>query len=99
MLWLVSACTEKKEEPGSNPLSAPADYVGALNQAQKKAVSVVNAAPLEQTIQAFHAAEGRYPKNLDELVAEGYVASLPEAPKGMKFSYDAASGELKVVKQ
>jgi hypothetical protein len=84
---------------GSSPLSAPADYVGALGKAQQAAVKTVDTASLNQAIQMFNVDKGRNPKDLNELVAEKYLAKLPAAPYGMKLEYDAAAGKVKVVKQ
>jgi hypothetical protein len=50
-------------------------------------------------LQLFHATEGRYPKDLNELVKEKYINSLPSPPVGMKIVYDAAKGEVQVVPQ
>ena len=104
---LLSAC--KKESPGSapansstsggNPLSAPADYVGAVAKAKKTTEKTVDTAALNQAIQLFYAQEGRYPKNLNELAGPNYLGKLPQPPPGMKFDYNPTSGVLKVVPQ
>jgi len=80
-----------------NPLTAPVDYLGAVAKAKKSAEKTIDAVNLNQAIQQFSAAEGRYPKDLNELVTEKYMPRLPDAPYGMKFVYDAAHGEAKVV--
>jgi hypothetical protein len=80
-----------------NPLTAPVDYLGAIAKAKKSAEKTVETVSLNQAIQQFSAAEGRYPKDLNELVTEKYLPKLPEAPYGMKIVYDAAKGEVKVV--
>jgi hypothetical protein len=84
---------------GSTPFSAPADYVGALGKAKQAAEKTVDTATLNQAIQMFSVEKGRFPKDLNELVAEKYIPKLPPAPYGMKLDYDAASGKVKVVKQ
>jgi hypothetical protein len=84
---------------GSTPLSAPADYVGALGKAKQAAEKTVDTATLNQAIQMFNVEKGRFPKDLNELVTEKYVPKLPPAPYGMKLDYDPASGKVKVVKQ
>ena len=40
-----------------------------------------------------------YPKDLNELVTEKYLPRLPEPPYGMKFVYDANTGQAKVVQK
>jgi hypothetical protein len=97
----------KKEAPapkptntvGENPITAPVDYLGAVSKAQQSAVKTLSTAGLDHAIKMFFGQEGRYPKNLDELVSSGTLDRLPAAPQGMKFSYDAASGQVKVVPQ
>jgi hypothetical protein len=84
---------------GSTPLSAPADYLGALGKAKQTAEKTVDTTTLNQAIQMFNVEKGRYPKDLNELVTEKYIPKLPPAPYGMKLEYDAASGKVKVVKQ
>jgi len=84
---------------GTTPLSAPADYVGALGKAKQAAEKTVDTATLNQAIQMFNVEKGRFPKDLNELVTEKYIPKLPPAPYGMKLDYDAASGKVKVVKQ
>lgn len=80
-----------------NPLTAPADYAGAVVQARQHAAKVVDLTSLKQAIRMFQAQEDRYPKDLDELVKQQYLPSLPKPPTGMKFQYDAKTGDVKVV--
>jgi len=105
---LLVGCGDQSSSPpaatnanasGSSPLSAPADYIGALGKAQQTAVKTVDTTSLNQALDLFNVDKGRYPKDLNELVTEKYVPKLPAAPTGMKLDYDAASGKVKVVKQ
>ena len=84
---------------GSSPLSAPADYVGALGKAQQTAVKTVDTTSLNQAIQLFNVDQGRNPKDLNELVEKKFIPKLPYAPRGMKLEYDATAGKVTVVKQ
>jgi hypothetical protein len=81
-----------------NPLTAPVDYLGAVAQAKKYSEKQIDLAYLNEAIQQFNAAEGRYPKGLNELMPN-YIGKIPQAPYGSKIVYDAASGTVKVVKQ
>ena len=82
-----------------SPLSAPADYVSGLGNAQKRAVKVVDTASINQAVQLFNVAEGRYPKDLDELVQSKYIGKIPDPPPGMKINYDATTGQVTVTQQ
>lgn len=84
---------------GSSPLSAPADYVGALGKAKQTAVKTADTASLNQAIQMFSAENGRNPKDLNELVEKKLISRIPDAPAGMKLEYDATAGKVKVVPQ
>jgi hypothetical protein len=106
---LLAGCGEKSGKPagpstnaassGSSPLTAPADYLGAVGKSQQSAVKTIDTASLSQAIQLFNVDQGRNPKDLNELVQQKYIPKIPEAPYGMKIVYDAGSGAVKVVKQ
>ena len=105
---LLAGCGESSDKPaqttntsssGSSPLTAPADYVGALGNAKQKAVKTVDTTSLNQAIEIFNADKGRNPKDLNELVTEKLIPRIPDAPYGMKLQYDAATGKVTVVKQ
>ncbi len=81
---------------GGNPLNAPADYGSALVRGHQIASKTVDTVGLNQALGMYFAAEGRYPKTLQELVPS-YLSNLPEPPAGMKFDYNPASGQVKVV--
>jgi hypothetical protein len=105
---VLVGCGESSDKPpqttngaasGSSPLSAPADYVGALGKAQQTAVKTVDTTSLNQAIQMFNVENGRYPKDLNELVEKKFFPKIPDAPRGMKLDYDATAGKVKVVPQ
>ncbi len=80
-------------------MTAPVDYLGAINKARQSAVKTVGAVSLDQAIKTYYAQENRYPKNLEELVSSGVLPKLPEPPNGMRFDYDPTNGLVKVVPQ
>ena len=71
-------------------------YVKSLGEAQKSANKTIDVSYINQALQLFNVQEGRYPKNLQELVPN-YVAKIPDAPLGSKIVYDATAGTVKVV--
>lgn len=81
-----------------NPLTVVPDYIGVVGQAQKYSVKQIDLAYLHEAIQQFNVAEGRYPRNLQELVPN-YIGKVPEAPYGSKIDYDPGTGTVKVVPQ
>ncbi len=102
----ISGCGRKENQPPANqntnstvgnPLTAPADYAGAVVRSKTVAEKVVDVASLKQAIQMFYASEDRYPQDLNELVKSGYLPTLPKPPTGMKFQYDKTRGEVRLV--
>ncbi len=89
--------TDSKPASSGNPVTAPVDYIGAVGKAKSKMEGTLGSAGLSQAIQQFNTAEGRFPKDLNELISKGYVGALPKPPYGMKFRYDAATGEVSLV--
>jgi len=66
-------------------------------KAKKNSEKTLDTVYLNQAVQTFYASEGRFPKDLNELVTEKYLPKLPEAPYNMKIVYDATKGQVKVV--
>src|SRR6266480_2258630 len=84
----TSSATNENYSSG-NPVTAPVDYLGALAKAKKSSEKTIDTVTLNQAVQQFNVAEGRYPKDLNELITEKYMPRLPEPPYGMKIVYDA----------
>lgn len=95
----ASSGSSSSSSSSGNPITAPVDYLGAVNNAQKSANNTLSLVGLKQAVQAYQAQEGKLPKDLQDLVKAQVIPKLPDAPRGMKFSYDAASGDVKVVPQ
>ncbi len=94
----VAATNATPKYDSGNPLTAPADYLGAVVEAKKHSEKVIDVAAINQAIQLFNVQEGRLPKDLNELVPN-YLGKLPAAPIGTKLVYDAKAGTVKAVKQ
>ena len=100
LCFLPGCGDDKKTVPASsssNPLTAPADYVGALGKAQQSAKKTLGGVGLDQAIKVFQSEEGRLPKDLNELVTKGTIREIPPPPPRMKYDYDAKTGVIKVV--
>lgn len=81
-----------------NPLTVAPDYLGAVMQAKNYSEKQINVSYINEDIEMFNASEGRYPKDLQELIPN-YLAKMPELPKGFKLVYDDVAHTVKVVKQ
>ncbi len=92
-----SALKATNSNPSSgSPLSAPADYLGAAAKAKTSATILADTVGVKQAIGQFFALEGKFPTNLNELVARKYLPSIPEPPPGKKFYYNPATGDVKI---
>jgi hypothetical protein len=98
-LCFFVGCKEKSSTSSSDTSSgnAVADYVNTLGQAQKSAQKTLTAVGIDKAIKTFYTQEGRFPKDLDELVSKGVINQVPPPPRGMKYDYDSKSGIIKVV--
>jgi hypothetical protein len=82
---------------GGNPLTAPVDYLGAAAKAKKSSEKTIDTIAINQAIALFQVSEGRFPRDLNELVTEKYMPKLPEPPYGMKIVYDPSRGQVQIV--
>jgi hypothetical protein len=105
---VLTACGKKEEareqnlltnNSSGNPITAPVDYLGAVNQARKGALKTIDQAALNSAIELFNAQEDRYPKDLNELAEKRYIQGVPTPPPGSRFDYNPQTGQLKVVQQ
>ena len=94
----AQATNSQAKYDSGNPITAPADYLGAVMQAKKYSEKQIDLAYVNEAIQQFNAAEGHYPKALQEMIPN-YLGKMPQAPYGYKIVYDATNGTIKVVKQ
>lgn len=104
---LGCACAKKEQtakenlltnNSSGNPLTAPVDYLGAVNQGRKTALKVIDQTSINSAIQNFNVMEGRYPKDLNELAQKDYIGAVPKPPAGSRFSYNPANGEFKIIR-
>jgi hypothetical protein len=110
VVCLVAGCGKKAPAPAQptnttssaseslNPLNAPAQYLGAMNQAQKLANKTVDKASITKAIDMFNAQEERFPRDLQELVTQHFLQVVPTPPNGMVFDYNPKNGQFQVLK-
>jgi hypothetical protein len=94
-----SASSGTNATSSGNPLDAPGDYLKSAAKAQRDATMTLDTNSLTKAIDQFNIANGRNPKDLDELVKEKYISSVPKPPFGTKIVYDASSGRVNIVKE
>ncbi len=110
LVWIGSGCNQQSaQRPAATnsaaastttaPQDAPAGYLNALVKGQQSAVKTVDTTSLNKALDLFNVDQGRYPKDLNELVQKKYIPQIPTPPFGMKLVYDANAGTVKVVKE
>lgn len=90
--------TNAPQTSGAASSSATPNVGGVLGQVQNFSQKHIDLAQVNQAIQQFNAAEGRYPKDLQELVPN-YLESVPTPLAGYKLNYDPSTGKVEVVQQ
>ena len=100
---LGSACGDGakpdiNDNSSGNPVTAPVDYLGAVNKGRKKALGEVGLMQVNSALNQYQASNSRPAKSLKELMAEGYLNALPELPTGMKWHYNTETGKASIVR-
>ena len=89
-----AASSERREEVGPSPITAPADYVNASFQAGEKAKGTVGLMALNKAVSMYRMQKGANPPSLEVLQQEGFVPEIPPAPRGQAYRYDQQTGQV-----
>ena len=91
-----SSSTKSTNAPAAsgNPITAPVDYLGAVAKAKKSSEKTIEVVSLNQAVQQFNAAEGRYPKDLIYELGSvlEQMGQRDEAIEQFKLIYERDSG-------
>lgn len=101
----MAGCSKKKDASSTasaaaeSPSPAPAPAAPAMASGQTRAESEASfqTQDLQLSVEAYEKIYKRKPTSLEQMVKEGFLASLPAAPPGKRFSLDAATGRVSVV--
>ena len=98
-----AGCNDSTQTNGSSGAksgvaTAPAEYLNNAAKAQKRAVKTVDVAAMNKSIESFYVQEGRYPKDLLELVEKGVLPRIPELPDKATWDYDTNYGVVSIRK-
>ena len=98
---LSSACSEQSEpdineNSSGNPVTAPVDYLGAVNKGRKKATIDAGLMQVNNALNQYKATNPGPAGSLQELISEGLLTELPSLPNGMKWQYNPKTGEASV---
>jgi hypothetical protein len=73
------------------------DYLGAVNQGKNKVLGDAGLFQVNNALKQFEAAHSHRAKNLQEVIAAGYLTKLPDLPRGMKWQYNPHDGQASFV--
>jgi len=96
----LTGCGDDSSKKTAAATNEPAagGYLGAILKAKNYSEKTIDVSYINQDIQMFNASEGRYPKDLQELIPN-YLGKMPAVPNGYKIVYDTNSYSVKVVPQ
>lgn len=91
---LTSGSSSPAAEP---PSSGPAPSAASSHAPTPgKALDEEGLERLRYGVYMFREETGRYPKDLGEAQAAGFIEAIPPAPAGRRLAYDASSGKLEL---
>jgi hypothetical protein len=94
---LLTGCSDAPPpNPGAAPQPEPGGYLNSVAEGQQRAVKTVDLAAVNKAVETFYVQEGRFPKDLQELVESNYLPVLPELPGGAVWKYDATNGIVSI---
>ena len=86
---LIIGCSKESEQRGAVEAPPPAVATESPGAAASDAHQIATTlAELTQAVRKYGAEKQKAPKDLNELVAAGYLASIPPAPAGKKYAID-----------
>ena len=95
---VVTGCSKPKDTPTAiSPVAEPSNQAAAT----PGVVAVENDSPqtrdLQASVDAYVKIYQRKPASLEQLVKEGFLAALPAAPPGKRYSFDSSTARVSVV--
>jgi hypothetical protein len=94
---MLAGCSDAPPPPpeaGSE--SGPGSYLQNVAEGQQRAVKTVDLAAVNKAVETFYVQEGRFPKELLELVERDYLPAIPELPGGAVWNYNATNGIVSI---
>ncbi|HTV40036.1 MAG TPA: hypothetical protein VMF08_05650 [Candidatus Sulfotelmatobacter sp.] len=98
MVFALAGCSGGSSNSNAPTTNTAASSSSPVTQPEIYAQQKMDMATLNQAVQQYHAAEGKYPDSLQDL-APTYIARVPDAPPGYTIKYDANSGAVSLARQ
>jgi hypothetical protein len=94
---LLTGCSDAPPpSPETASEAGPGGYLKNVAESQQRAVKTVDLAAVNKAVETFYVQEGRFPKELLELVERNYLPTIPELPGGAVWKYDATNGIVSI---
>lgn len=90
--------SSKSSGDKSSIATAPIDYLNNAAKAHKRAVKTVDIVSMNKVVESFYVQEGRFPKDLLELVEKGLLPRVPNLPDKASWDYDTNTGMVSIQK-
>jgi hypothetical protein len=95
---VVAGCSKKKgAATATNAAAEPANPAASPDQARVEREASFQTQDLQLSVEAYEKIYKRKPASLEQMVREGFLASLPPAPSGKRFTLDPATARVSVV--
>jgi hypothetical protein len=99
---VVAGCSNKKDasttaNPAAEPANPAAAPAASPAQARVERETSFQTKDLQLSVEAYEKIYKRKPASLEQMVQEGFLASLPAAPPGKRFTLDPATARVSAV--
>jgi hypothetical protein len=94
---LLTGCSDAPPpQPEAASEAESGGYLKNIAEGQQRAVKTVDLAAVNKAVETFYVQEGRFPKDLLELVERSYLPVIPELPGGAVWNYNATNGIVSI---
>jgi hypothetical protein len=91
---VMAGCSKKQAaSTATNPAAEPTTQATTPAPAEKE---VPHVRDLQLSVDAYQKIYKRNPPSLEQMVKEGFLASLPPAPPGKRYSLDPATSRVRL---
>lgn len=96
VLAAFGCAREEAARPENGADDPQVEYTSSTIKAEQKARKEMALIIVDEAVQGFKVMQKRFPETLSELTEKGMLASLPDLPEGMVFTYDSETGAIDI---
>ena len=95
---VVPGCSKQKDPATAiNPVAEPSNLAATNPGGAAAENDLPQTRDLQASVDAYVKIYQRKPASLEQLVKEGFLAALPVAPPGKRYSFDSSTARVSVV--